>query len=232
MYFTVNCMGQDPSQEAKTTEKKLPCLLWKQGVHYRVHNSTPINTAPGPIQSARPNPIALAFLLTPRNRVLLEKLTGSQLVKNFPAFYRTRRFTTAFTRALSLSWTGSIQPMPLYPTSWRSILILSSHLSLGLPSGPLPSGFPTTCLLPHTCYMPHPFHSSRFDRPNTIWWRVNIIKLLIMKFSPLPCYLVPLRPKYSPQHPILKHPQPRHTSMSQENSNTQSQQACGRRPTC
>jgi hypothetical protein len=29
-----------------------------------------------------------------------------------------------------------------------------------------------------------------------------------MKFSPLPCYLVPLRPKYSPQHPILKHLQP------------------------
>jgi hypothetical protein len=23
----------------------------------------------------------------------------------------------------------------------------------------------------------------------------------------LPCHLVPLRPKYSPQHPILKHPQ-------------------------
>jgi hypothetical protein len=29
-----------------------------------------------------------------------------------------------------------------------------------------------------------------------------------MSFSPLPYYLVPLRPKYSPQHPILKHPQP------------------------
>jgi hypothetical protein len=27
------------------------------------------------------------------------------------------------------------------------------------------------------------------------------MKLLIMRFSPLPCYLVPLRPKYSPQHP-------------------------------
>jgi hypothetical protein len=25
------------------------------------------------------------------------------------------------------------------------------------------------------------------------------MKFLIMKFSPLPCYLVPLRPKYSPQ---------------------------------
>jgi hypothetical protein len=29
-----------------------------------------------------------------------------------------------------------------------------------------------------------------------------------MYFSPFPCYPVPLRPKYSPQHPILKHPQP------------------------
>ena len=30
----------------------------------------------------------------------------------------------------------------------------------------------------------------------------------IRSFFPLPCYLVPLRAKNSPQHPILKHPQP------------------------
>jgi len=41
-----------------------------------------------------------------------------------------------------------------------------------------------------------------------IWRAVQIIKLLIMLFSPLPCYLVSFRPKYSPQHPILKSPQP------------------------
>jgi len=29
-----------------------------------------------------------------------------------------------------------------------------------------------------------------------------------MQFTPLPCYLVPLRTTYLPQHPILKHPQP------------------------
>jgi len=29
----------------------------------------------------------------------------------------------------------------------------------------------------------------------------------LCSFSPLPFYLVPLRPKYSPQHPILRHPQ-------------------------
>ena len=37
------------------------------------------------------------------SRVLPEKLTGPQLVKTFPAFYGTRRFITAFTRARHLS---------------------------------------------------------------------------------------------------------------------------------
>ena len=86
--------------------------------------------------------------LTPWRRVLLEKLTGSQLVKKFPESYGTRRFITAFTSAhhLSLSWTSSIQSMPPHPTSWRSILILYSYLCLGLPSGLFSSGFPTKTL--------------------------------------------------------------------------------------
>ena len=37
------------------------------------------------------------------SRVLLEKLTGSQLVKKFPAFYGTRSFITAFTTARHLA---------------------------------------------------------------------------------------------------------------------------------
>jgi len=47
----------------------------------------------------------LTYLVTPWRRVILEKLTGSQLVKKFPAFYGTRRFITAVTsvRHLSLS---------------------------------------------------------------------------------------------------------------------------------
>jgi len=75
------------------------------------------------------------YLLTPWSRVLLEKLTGFQLVKKIPAFYGTRKFITAVTsaRQLSLSWASSIQAMPLHPTSWRPILILPSHLRLGLP---------------------------------------------------------------------------------------------------
>ena len=45
----------------------------------------------------------LTYLLTSWSRVLLEKLTGSQLVKKFPAFYGTRRFITASTSARHLS---------------------------------------------------------------------------------------------------------------------------------
>ena len=35
------------------------------------------------------------YLLIPCSRVLLERLTGFQLLKKFPAFYGTRRFITA-----------------------------------------------------------------------------------------------------------------------------------------
>ena len=89
----------------------------------------------------------LTYLLTPWCRVL-EKLTGLQLVKKFPAFYGTRRFITALTsvRHLSLSCASPIQSTYPPPTSWRSILILSTHLRLGLPSGLFPSGFPTKAL--------------------------------------------------------------------------------------
>jgi len=49
-------------------------------------------------------------------------------------------------RHLSLSWAKSIQSIPPHFTSWRSILVLSSHLRLGLPSGLFPSGFPIKTL--------------------------------------------------------------------------------------
>ena len=65
------------------------------------------------------------YLLTAWCRVLLEKLTGLQLVKKFPAFHVIRRFITALTsvRHLSLSWASPIQSINPHPTSWRSILL-------------------------------------------------------------------------------------------------------------
>jgi len=92
--------------------------------------------------------LVLTYLLTPWSRVLVDKLTGFQLVKIFPASCGTRRFIIAFTitRRLSLFWATSIQSVPLHLNSWRFILILSSVLRLGLPSHLFPSGFPTKTL--------------------------------------------------------------------------------------
>jgi len=93
----------------------------------------------------------LTYLLIQLSRVLLEKVTGFNLVMKFPAFYGTRRIVTVFisARHLSLSWASSIQSIPPHPASWNSILILPSHLLLSLPSGLFPSGFRTK-----TLYMP------------------------------------------------------------------------------
>ena len=127
------------------------------------------------------HPHSPTYLLTPQGRVRLDKLTSSQLVRKYPAFHGTRRFITAFTsaRQMSLSWARSIQSMFPQTTFWRSSLILSSHLFLGLPNGLFPSDFPTkTSPLLQKCYMPRPSHSP-FDQPN-IWWAVQIIKLLIV----------------------------------------------------
>jgi len=115
------------------------------------------------------------------------KLTGSQPVTKFPAFYATRKFITAVTRALHLSvyWATSVQSMHPHPTSWRPILILSSHLRLALPNGHFPSGPPlqnpvNTSPFSHTCYVPRPSHSARFYHPNNNGWGVQVTELLTM----------------------------------------------------
>jgi hypothetical protein len=46
------------------------------------------------------------------------------------------------------------------------------------------------------------------------------MKLLIMKFPPLPCLLVPLWPNYSLQHPVLKYTQPTFLPQCQRSSFT------------
>jgi len=88
--------------------------------------------------------LLITYLLTPWSRVLLEKLTGSQPVKKFPAFYGARRFITAFTSAhhLPLSWASSIQSTPPHPTSFRSIYASVCQVVS------FPSGFPTKTLYP------------------------------------------------------------------------------------
>ena len=66
-----------------------------------------------------------------------------------------------------LSWARSIHSTP-HHSSWRCILVLSHHLHLGLPSGLLPSGFPTKA--PYAL-LPFPTHAT---------WRASLILLVLI----------------------------------------------------
>ena len=97
------------------------------------------------------------YLLTPWCRILLEKLTGLQLVKKFPAFHGTRRFITALTRVrhLSLSWANPIQStshlLEIHPNIIHPSMPRSPQWSLSLrfphqdPTHHLSSPIRTTC---------------------------------------------------------------------------------------
>jgi len=136
------------------------------------------------------NTYFLTYLLTPCGRVLLQKLTGSQLVKIFPAFHGTRKFITAFTsvRHLSQSWARSIQSILSHPTSKRSILILSSHLRLGLTSGFFPLSFRHL----------NPIYACQIDPVYTITSHLQKIHLNTILPSTPGSSKWPLFPQFSP----------------------------------
>ena len=125
--------------------------------------------------------ITNTYLLTPWYRVLLEKLTGLQLVKKFPCIsrnpkvhYRTHK------RPPPVSILG--QPNPVHiPTSH----LLEIHPDIIHPSMPrsprwsLSLQFPhqdpiRPPLLTHMRHMPCPSHSSRFYHLHNIGWGVQI----------------------------------------------------------
>ena len=100
---------------------------------------------------------------------------------------------------------GQTDPLHVFTSHFLKILFniifpymrASSKLSLSLR---IPHQNPVyVSPIPHTRYVPRPPYASQYDHTNNIGWAVHIIRILIMQFSPFSCYLVPLRPKYSPQ---------------------------------
>ena len=78
----------------------------------------------------------LTYLLTPGSTLLLEKVTGFQIVNKFLAFYGTRRFVTAATRAhnLSLSWSCGHTTKQFYNEvffNWRQYCNFSEAQTVG-----------------------------------------------------------------------------------------------------
>jgi hypothetical protein len=71
--------------------------------------------------------------------------------------YRNRSFITLFTKARhwTLSWASWVQFAPSISVSLRSILMLSSHLRPGFPSGLLPLGLTAKTLWTPLPCVPH-----------------------------------------------------------------------------
>ena len=122
----------------------------------------------------------LTYLLTPWCRVLLEQLTGMQLIKKFPAIsrnskvhYRTHKRPPPVsilgqpnTFHIPTSHLLQIRPNIIHPSKPRSP---QRSLSLRFPhQDPI---HPT--LLTHMRHMPSPSHSSRFYHPHSLSYTVD-----------------------------------------------------------
>ena len=137
----------------------------------------------------------LPYLL--RSRILVKKRTGSQLVKQFSAFYGIRRYISAVQEPTTCPYPQPYQSSPSHhPISWRSTLILSYHLRLGLPSYVFPSDFSDKTLYAPVLFRiraTFPIHLIIVDLitriiPGEYYISINFS---LCGSVPLPCYLIP-----------------------------------------
>jgi hypothetical protein len=139
-----------------------------------------------------------------------DKLTVTQLINKFSAFYGTRRLITVLTTGHN--W-------PLSRARWiRSTISCrfpKIHSYVTIPSTPrsfewsflfrfYDQKFICISYVSYVCYMPRPSHPPWFDHPNNILWSVQIMKL-IMQSSATSHHFVPLRSNIG-QHSVLRHP--------------------------
>ena len=103
----------------------------------------------------------------------------------------------------------------LNPVHTHTSHFLKIHLNIILPSMPgspkwaLSNRFPHrtplyACPFPHTCCMPCPFILLDFITQTILGEEYRSLNSSVCRFLHS-CYFVPCRPKYSPQHCVLKH---------------------------
>ena len=133
---------------------------------------------------------------------LSDKLIVSLLINKIPTFCGTCSFITMLTKTRHLPPSGAILiRSPLSRTIFlRSLLILSSHLGLNVPSCLSPSGLTAKILRafffsPHTCHVP--CLSSLLIRHDTVCWegslswsKVNLVQVFLPCIFKIPFSII------------------------------------------
>jgi hypothetical protein len=149
-------------------------------------------------------------LLTPWYRILFEKLIVTQLVKKYPAFLWNPKVHHRVHKSPPLdpilSQLNPVRPIDPYLTKVHIIPPTSRSSQWSLAFGPPNQNPVNTSPLPPACLMSSPPRPPLFNHPNNIQRRIQVMKLIIMQFSPRSVFL-PFRFKYLPQHSVLKNPQ-------------------------
>jgi hypothetical protein len=134
------------------------------------------------------------------------ELIVAQLVKKFSALDGTRNLFTVFKRGRHWSY-SELDESSLHYISWRYTLVLACCVRWGLQCDLFPSCFHTKLLYVYV-FLSGKFYvlpiSSSSNRPNTILWRIQIIKLFILQLYPTCCYCFSLKSKYSLQNSVTK----------------------------
>jgi hypothetical protein len=121
---------------------------------------------------------------------------------NLEVYHCVQKNPPLFTVLSWISWVDTPSSIMLsrHMIFKRYILILSSHLFLGLKVASFcqadPPNLVCTSSLPHARFMPRS-HTSSFEHSDNVWWGVQIIKLFISQLSPASCFFVLPRPKCS-----------------------------------
>jgi hypothetical protein len=147
---------------------------------------------------------AITKLLTPWNSVFLQKLTFTELVQKLISIHwNTCHCNTTSRLAALLSQINPVHfdPSCFFEVAFNIILLFKPETQSGLIS----SGFSTEArrvgVFSHmraTC--------SATIIHQSFGYRSNIMRLVLIQSPPESYWLLQLRPKYLPQHPIHKHP--------------------------
>jgi hypothetical protein len=138
--------------------------------------------------------------LTPWSRVLPKDLGVAHLVKKLPISTELKDLFLCSHEPVAGPYPKSDEPSP-NPTNYF-FNVHFNHLPNGLflQVFRLNMNFSSLPWMLHS----HPSHPPWYGHINNICLGVQIMKIITMKF-PTSCHFLPLRSKYSPRHPVLKH---------------------------